>query len=249
MKMTGIQIVCNTPLRGGDWDGEFIQIKSKLQTMSPLPAMACFDLLNPLDNSPSGFKITNKGSAKIEPWGVTFPNGSNAISTDCAKEGVEAVSFLVGFNLAGPARYTHIFGNKTAGVGFNFYNAGGRILMAYQYADGSTGNISAGDNIAPEFNKWYVACGVFDMKNKKASFRVGGAGLGFADIGESMPTDAVMNNPLFIGGNPGATTGSTMSGGVAFLSIYDGAFSATQRDAMIAVGREVLTDRGLENIS
>lgn len=59
----------------------------------------------------------------------------------------------------------------------------------------------------------------------------------YGSIGGSFPANTVQDATLSIGGGPDGSTISSMAGDTAFVAVYDGAFTAKQRDAMIPVGQ------------
>lgn len=241
--MTGVRILCNQIIPVTDWNHDYVTIKSKLESKSPLPTLASFDLLNPLDNSGHGYTVTPRGG-QVRDWGLHYDNGAIPSITDFAKTGQGAVSFITAFKLSGADRYITILSNQVTGAGFTLYYSGG-FYMAYIYPSGAQGSIAAAGVISAEVGKWYVACGVFDAANKTASVRISDAGLQYGPIGPNFPSNTVLDNPLSIGGGPNGSTTASMKGDIAFAAYYDGAFTASQRDAMISVGQEVLQDRGL----
>ncbi|WP_234008581.1 LamG domain-containing protein [Serratia sp. MYb239] len=247
MAGNGVRLFANKIIRYNDWNRMYVPIQSKLQTLSPLPAIGSLDLLNPLDNSGNGFEV-KQGGATINYWGLHYESGAKPSATTLTKPGQGAVSFLTAFRFASLNRYTNIFScrNETAGEGhgFNLYWSGD-LLMGFAYPSGEVRNISGGDVAQPELNKWYVAAGTFDPVNRKASVLFSELGLRFGDLGDNIAADQTLSTPLHIGGGPEGKTTSSMHGDVAFTAVYDGAFSVEQRTAMIDVGLEVLADRGL----
>lgn len=241
--MSGVRILCNQIIPVTDWNHDYVTVASKLMSGSPLPALACFDLLNPLDNSGHGYKVTPRGG-QIRDWGLHYDDGAIPSITDFAKAGQGAVSFITAFKLNEIDRYITILSNQITGAGFNLYYSAG-FYMAYIYPSGSPGTIAGAGVINGETDKWYVACGTFDSVNKTASVRISDAGLQYGTIGTNYPANTVLDNPLVIGGGPNGSTTASMNGDIAFAAYYDGAFTASQRDAMISVGQQVLRDRGL----
>ncbi|WBF43772.1 LamG-like jellyroll fold domain-containing protein [Serratia rubidaea] len=245
--MSGVRIFCNEIIPITDWNHDFEIISSKLQTRSPLPTIASQDLLNPLDNTGNGYNV-QQGGAEVRAWGVHFEDRAKPAPTALIKPGQGAVSFLTAFRFDALNRYTNIFScrNEAAdsGHGFNLYWSGG-LLMGFAYPSGEVRNISGGDVAQPETGKWYVAAGVFDPVNRKASVLFSDLGLRFGDLGENIAPDQTLSTALAIGGGPDGKTTSSMRGDIAFLAMYDGAFSADQRTAMIAVGQDILKDRKL----
>ncbi|WP_102803003.1 LamG-like jellyroll fold domain-containing protein [Klebsiella michiganensis] len=241
--MPGTRIFCDQIIPVPDWNRDYVTVKSKLESKSPLPTLASFDLLNPLDNSGHGYTVTPRGG-QIRDWGLHYDNGAVPSLTDFVQPGKGAVSFVTAFNLSRLDRYINVFSSREAGAGFNFYYSGG-FYLSYIYPGGGTGTIATGEVSAPEAGKWYVAAGVFDAANKIASVRISELGLRYGSIGGSFPANTVLDAALSIGGGPDGSTTSSMAGDIAFVAAYDGAFTAEQRDAMIPVGQEVLQKRGL----
>lgn len=241
--MAGTRILCNQVLPVTDWNQDFIEVKSKLELRSPLPTIASFDLLNPLDNSGHGYRV-KQGGAEIKPLYLHYSNGAKPSETTLIKPGQSTVSFVTAFRLSDMNRYIVIFSCRSVGAGFNLYFSS-QMLMSFIYPSGTTGTITGGDVASPELNKWYVASGIFDLVNRTASVRISDLGLRFGTIGESMPANTILDHAMNIGGEPNGSTTSSMVGDIAFTAIYDGAFTAEQRDSMVSVGMEVLTDRGL----
>jgi hypothetical protein len=56
--MSGTRIFCNQIISVTDWNHDYVTVPSVLESQSPLPALACFDLLNPLDNSGHGYTVS-----------------------------------------------------------------------------------------------------------------------------------------------------------------------------------------------
>ncbi|SWU66214.1 hypothetical protein [Klebsiella pneumoniae] len=241
--MAGVRILCNQIIPVTDWNHDFVTVKSKLESKSPLPTLASFDLLNPLDNSGHGYTVSPNGG-QIRDWGLNYLSGAAPSSTDLVRTGQGAVSFIVAFKLDSIVREFNILSNIAPGVGFNFYYGGG-FYLGFTYPSGTAGKISAGGIIAAEVGKWYVAVGVFDPVSKTASVRISDAGLQFGPIGTGFPSNTSLDAPMGIGGKPGGATNTSMFGGIAFAAFYDGAFTATQRDAMVSVGMDILQERGL----
>ncbi|HBQ0466128.1 TPA: hypothetical protein L7I91_004784 [Klebsiella aerogenes] len=241
--MAGVRILCNQIIPVTDWNHDYVTIKSKLESKSPLPALASFDLLNPLDNSGHGYTVKPNGG-QIQDWGLHYPNGAKPSVTDLVKTGQGAVSFIVAFKLDADNRYINIISNRVNSAGFNFYYSGG-FYMSYIYPSGTPGTIAAAGAITAEVGKWYVAVGVFDPVTKNASVRISDAGLQYGTIGAGFPDNTSLDKAMCIGGDPNGATTSSMYGDIAFNAYYDGAYTAEQRDAMISVGQEVLRDRGL----
>ncbi|CAI2530653.1 Uncharacterised protein [Serratia ficaria] len=245
--MGGVRIFCNEIIPITDWNHDFETINSKLQKKSPLPAIASFDLMNPLDNARNGYTV-NQGGAQVQPWGLHYENGAKPSPTTLVKPGQGAVSFMTAFRLSSLSRYINILNcrNTTAnnGHGFNLYYSG-ELLMSYSYQSGNVGTISLGVLQQPEINTWYVAAGVFNPAGGSASVRFSELGLRYGDISGNTALNQSLDTALHIGGDPGGSTTSSMLGDVAFAAIYDGAFTVEQRDSMPAVGLEVLKDRRL----
>lgn len=239
----GVRILVNQIIPITDWNHEFVTVISGLETASPLPTLTSFDLLNPLDNSNHGYQVTRNGG-QVRAWGLHYDNGAIPSATDFMIAGHGAVSFLTAFRLSSLSRYTNIFSNRSAGAGFNFYQRNG-LYMSYTFPSGTDSEISAGGVITPLVDTWYVAAGVFDPAGATASVRIDGLGLQYGGISNAFPQNTVLNNPLSIGGHPSGSTASSMMGDLAFLAVYDGAFTATQRDEMVNVGRGILQGRGL----
>ncbi|CAI2527866.1 LamG domain-containing protein [Serratia ficaria] len=239
----GMRFASGKIIKFTDWNREYVRVDSKLQKMSPLPTIASFDLLNPLDNSGNGYQV-KQGGGQVQYWGLHYENGAKPSVTTLVKQGQGAVSFLTAFRLTAMNRYINIFSCRATGAGFNFYFSD-QLLMAFIYPSGTPGTIASGDVGRPELDTWYVASGVFDPVNRTASVRIGDLGLRFGNIGDSMPTNTTLDTALHIGGDPNGSITSSMSGDIAFTAIYDGAFTTEQRDAMVSVGMDVLTDRGL----
>ncbi|EKZ6373160.1 hypothetical protein RE069_000191 [Klebsiella aerogenes] len=241
--MAGVRILCNQVIPVTDWNHDYVTIKSKLESKSPLPTVASFDLLNPLDNSGHGYTVKPNGG-QIRDWGLHYPDGAKPSVTDLTKPGLGAISFVVAFRLDSKNRYINIFNNRLSGIGFNFYYSGG-FYMSFIYPSGTPGTIAGAGEITAEVGKWYVAAGVFDSVNRTASVRIGDAGLQYGTIGNTFPVNTVLDAALCIGGDPNGLTTSSMHGDIAFNSFYDGAFTSEQRDAMVNVGMEILKERGL----
>lgn len=239
----GSRFLVNDIIPVTGWNHEFVTVKSKLETQSPLPTLVSFDLFNPLDNSGHGYQVTRNGG-QVRAWGLHYDDGAIPSATDFMIAGHGAVSFLTAFRLSSLSRYTNIFSNRSAGAGFNFYHRNG-LYMSCTFPSGTDSEINAGGVITPVVDTWYVAAGIFDPAGATANVRIEGLGLQYGGISSSFPQNTVLNNPLAIGGAPTGSTASSMMGDVAFLAVYDGAFTATQRDGMIAVGREVLQKRGV----
>lgn len=242
--MTGVRILCNQIIPVTDWNHDYVTIPSALESQSPLPTLTSFDLLNPLDNSGNGYTVTPRGG-QIRDWGLHYDNGALPSLTNFAKAGHGAVSFITAFRLSSLSRYTNIINNRSAGKGFNvYYNSG--LYLACIKPDGTvTKIISQGTVSVPEINKWYVASGVFDPVGKVASVRFDTLGLRYDNLDAWIPENTSLDTPLSIGGDPTGSTTSSMVGDIAFVAFYEGAFTATQRDEMVSVGREVLRERGL----
>jgi hypothetical protein len=228
-----------------DWNREYVRVDSKLQKMSPLPTIASFDLLNPLDNSGNGYEV-KQGGGQVQYWGLHYDNGAKPSVSTLVKPGQGAVSFLTAFRLSSLSRYINIFNcrDTTAGSGhgFNLYYSGG-LLMSFVYESGTLGTVSLGTVAAPEIGKWYVAAGIFDPVNKVASVEFTELGLRFGPAGGA--TNRTLDTAFNIGGDPSGSTTSSMIGDIAFSAVYDGAFTKEQRGGMLDVGLEVLSDRGL----
>ncbi|HHS9616807.1 TPA: LamG-like jellyroll fold domain-containing protein [Raoultella planticola] len=241
--MDGTRIFCNRIISVPDWNREYVTVETRLELGSPLPTLASFDLLNPLDNSRHGYTVTPRGG-QVRDWGLHYDNGAVPSLTDFVQAGKGAVSFATAFSLSRADRYINIFSNRLTGQGFNFYYSGG-FYLSYIYPSRETGAIATGEVLAPEVGKWYVAAGIFNAANKTASVRISELGLRYGSIGGSFPANTVLDAALSIGGGPDGSTTSSMAGDIAFVAFYDGAFTATQRDAMISVGQTVLQERGL----
>ncbi|MGQ5405352.1 LamG-like jellyroll fold domain-containing protein [Klebsiella michiganensis] len=241
--MAGVRILCNQIIPVTDWNHDYVTVKSKLESKSPLPTLASFDLLNPLDNSGHGYTVKPNGG-QIRDWGLHYPNGAKPSETNLVKTGQGAVSFIVAFKLDAINRYINIISNRLNSAGFNFYYSGG-FYMSYIYPSGTPGTIAAAGVINAEVGKWYVAVGVFDPVNKTASVRISDAGLQYGTIGSGFPGNTSLDAAVSIGGDPGGLTTSSMHGDIAFNAYYDGAFTADQRDAMVSVGTDILNERGL----
>ncbi|WP_407250637.1 hypothetical protein [Klebsiella pneumoniae] len=56
--MSGTRIFCNQIIPVTDWNHDYVTVPSVLESQSPLPTLACFDLLNPLDNSGHGYTVS-----------------------------------------------------------------------------------------------------------------------------------------------------------------------------------------------
>ncbi|CAI1593751.1 LamG domain-containing protein [Serratia quinivorans] len=247
MSANGVRLFANKIIRYSDWNREYVTIQSKLQSLSPLPTIASFDLLNPLDNSGNGYEV-KQGGAKIQYWGLHYDNGAKASATTLVKPGQGAVSFMTAFRLSSLSRYINILNCRNTaadnGHGFSLYYSG-ELLMSFAYPSGSVGTISLGNIAQPEVNKWYVAAGVFDPAGGTASVRFSEIGLRFGVLGDNVAREQTLDTPLHIGGDPNGSTTSSMLGDVAFAAIYDGAFTTEQRDTMPVVGLEILADRGV----
>lgn len=241
--MAGTRIFCNQIISVPDWNREYVTVKSKLESESPLSTLASFDLLNPLDNSGNGYTVTPRGG-KIRDWYLHYDDGAVPSLTNLTKPGTGAVSFITALRFSALNRYINILNCRVAGAGFNLYYSRA-LLMSYMYESGATNGITQGDITQPEVDKWYVACGVFDAVNKVASVRFSDLGLLYGNIGASFPSNTVLDSPLCIGGGIDGSTTSSMVGDIAFAAFYEGAFTATQRDAMIDVGLDVLRKRKL----
>ncbi|MGO4746017.1 LamG-like jellyroll fold domain-containing protein [Serratia quinivorans] len=247
MTAAGVRLFANKIIKYSDWNRQYIPIMSKLQTMSPLPTLASFDLLNPLDNSGNGFEV-KPGGGQIQYWGLHYDKGVKPSPTTLVKPGQGAVSFLTAFRLSSLSRYINILNCRNTtennGHGFSFYYSG-ELLMSYVYPSGSLGTISLGNIAQPEIDKWYVAAGVFNPADGSASVRVSELGLRYGVLGDNVAQGQTLDTPLHLGGDPNGSTTSSMLGDVAFAAVYDGAFTIEQRDTMPDVGLEVLADRGL----
>ena len=93
---------------------------SALESQSPLPTLACFDLLNPLDNSGHGYTVS-PGGGQVRDWGLHYDEGALPSKTDFSKSGQGAVSLSPRLNYLRWSRTTHIISNRVAGGGFNLY--------------------------------------------------------------------------------------------------------------------------------
>ncbi|WP_335952260.1 LamG-like jellyroll fold domain-containing protein [Klebsiella michiganensis] len=241
--MSGTRIFCNQIIPVTDWNHDYVTVPSVLESQSPLPTLACFDLLNPLDNSGHGYTVS-PGGGQVRDWGLHYENGALPSKTDFSKSGQGAVSFITAFKLSDLSRYTHIISNRVKGGGFNLYFNNG-LYMSVIYPSGNTVIVYEGSVLMPEVDKWYVAAGIFDPANNNVRVQFSDLGVRLGSIGTTFPTNASLLAPLVIGGDTTGSTTSSMLGDIAFVALYDGAFTATQRDAMISVGRTVLQWRGL----
>lgn len=241
--MAGVRIFCNQVIPVTDWNHDYVVIKSKMETKSPLPTLVSFDLLNPLDNSGHGYTVQPKGG-QIKDWGLHYENNAVPSTTNFVKTGQGAVSFMTAFKLSAKNRYINILSNRVNSAGFNLYYSAG-IYLSYIYPSGTTGTIAAGGVIDVDVDKWYVAVGVFDPVSKTASVRISEAGLQYGPIGTGFPENTSLDKEVSIGGDPNGLTTSSMYGDIAFVAYYDGAFTTDQRDNMVNVGLEILRDRGL----
>ncbi|EOV6093957.1 hypothetical protein ACN98T_005368, partial [Klebsiella aerogenes] len=196
--MAGVRILCNQVIPVTDWNHDYVTIKSKLESKSPLPTIASFDLLNPLDNSGHGYTVKPNGG-QIRDWGLHYPNGAKPSVTDLVKTGQGAVSFIVAFKFDAIDRYINIFSNRVNSAGFNFYYSGG-FYMSYIYPSGTPGTIAAAGVLTAEVGKWYVAVGVFDPVTKNASVRISDVGLQYGPIGAGFPENTSLDAPMGIGG-------------------------------------------------
>lgn len=241
--MAGVRIFCNKIVPVSDWNHEYVIMPSDLITRSPLPALASFDLLNPLDNSGHGFKV-DSGGGKVHDWGLHFENGVAPAVTDLKKAGVGAISFVVAFRFSDISRFMHILSNRISGAGFRFfYNAG--FYLGITYPSGASTSLSAGGFIPAVKDKWYVAAGVFDPVRKSAAVQIRDAGVQYGDIGTAFPANTALDHALYIGGDTTANPSQTMIGDIAFVAVYEGAFSTQQRDDMVGIGMVILKERGL----
>lgn len=239
----GMRFASGKIIKFTDWNREYVRVDSKLQKLSPLPTLASFDLLNPLDNSGNGYQV-KQGGAQVKYWGLHYDNGAKPSVTDLVKTGQGAVSFIVAFKLDANNRYINILSNRINSAGFNFYYSGG-FYMSYIYPSGTAGVISSAGVITAEIGKWYVAVGIFDPVTKTASVRISDAGLQYGNIGNGLPNNTSLDTAVSIGGDPSGLTTSSMVGDIACVAYYDGAFTAEQRDAMVGVGMDILHERGL----
>lgn len=240
--MAGVRILCNTVIPVTDWNHEYVTIKSKLESGSPLPTLACFDLLNPLDNSRHGYRVNPRGG-QVRDWGLHYDNNAVPSTTDFIRPNTNAVSFITAFKLDRKDRYINILNNRGPAKGFNLYYSGG-LYMSYLYPSGRPGTISAAGAVDVDVDTWYVAAGAFDSVSKTASFMVGDK-LQYGTIGTGYPEGAVLAANMHIGGGLDLSTTSSMAGDIAFAAFYDGAFTVEQRAAAVALGRQVLRDRNL----
>lgn len=241
--MAGTRILCNQVIPVTDWNHEYVTIRSKLESGSPLPTLACFDLLNPLDNSGHGYRVTPRGG-QVRDWGLHYDNNAVPSTTDFKLPNKGAISFITAFKLDRKDRYINILNNRDTAKGFNFYYSGG-LYMSYIYPSGTPGTIAAGGVVDVDVGTWYTAVGVFDAVNKVASVRIGADKLQYGTIGDGYPATDVAALAMNIGGGANLATTSSMAGDIAFATFYDGAFTTLQRDAMVSVGNQVLRDRGL----
>lgn len=241
--MSGTRIFCNQIFSVTDWNHDYVTVPSVLESQSPLPALACFDLLNPLDNSGHGYTVS-PGGGQVRDWGLHYEDGSLPSKTDFSKSGQGAVSFVTAFKLSALSRYTHIISNRVAGGGFNLYFNNG-LYMSVIYPSGNTVIVSDGTVSKPEVNTWYVASGIFDPANNNVRVQFSDLGVRLGSIGTDFPANASLLAPLVIGGDTTGSTTSSMLGDIAFVALYDGAFTQAQREAMVVVGQDVLRERGL----
>ncbi|EPG7345271.1 TPA: hypothetical protein N3322_002375 [Klebsiella pneumoniae] len=241
--MSGTRIFCNQIIPVTDWNHDYVTVPSVLESQSPLPTLACFDLLNPLDNSGHGYTV-NPGGGQVRDWGLHYEDGALPSKTDFSKSGQGAVSFVTAFKLSDLSRYTHIISNRVKGGGFNLYFKDG-LYMSVIYPSGNTVIVDEGSVLMPEVDKWYVAAGIFDPANNNVRVQFSDLGVQLGSIGTTFPANASLLAPLVIGGDTTGSTASSMLGDIAFVALYDGAFTQAQREAMVVVGQEVLRERGL----
>ncbi|WP_407245737.1 LamG-like jellyroll fold domain-containing protein [Klebsiella pneumoniae] len=134
------------------------------------------------------------------------------------------MSFITAFKLSTLSRYTHIISNRVAGGGFNLYFNNG-LYMSVIYPSGNTVIVGEGSVIMPEVDKWYVAAGIFDPANNNVRVQFSDLGVRLGSIGTTFPANASLLAPLVIGGDTTGSTTSSMLGDIAFVALYDGAFT------------------------
>ncbi|MBK0000278.1 hypothetical protein [Erwinia sp. S38] len=236
--MSGLRLVSNKFIPLTSWDHDFVVVNSRLVDDIPLPCLAAFDLLNPLDNSGHGWKAT-KGGGVIRNYGLDFTRTGGGGSTDFIAS-KDAVSVLCAVKPNTYDAFSTFLDcrNVTAGSGSGFcidFSPNDRAVRVQVVYPSGTGVSYR----SPTFveNEWNILC----ITLSSASLRI-----------ENQHGDVVPNEftspinitrwaiPMLMGQG---VSGGTCDGSVGFFSVYDGYMTPAQRKSAIAVGKEIMASR------
>ncbi|MEL5644716.1 hypothetical protein [Serratia bockelmannii] len=241
--MSGVRIFCNSYIPVENWDHEFVVVNSRLVSENPLPALVSFDLLNPLDNSGNGHKVTKAGGI-IKPYGLDFNRANGGSVTDFIAN-KDSISVLCAVKVNGTDAFNTFLDSRTlnsstsSGFAVDFSTATQKLRLNLTYPSGANEVVQFPTFVAGE---WNILC--FTLSPTVIR--------GENHLGEIITKDfsSPINvgqwaSPLLLGKS---VTNGTCDGSVGFVAVYDGYWTPDQRKAAIQTGREVMVARG-ESIS
>ena len=238
---TGTRILLNADGVITDWSKQHFE-----PVASPLSAIAnpkvAFDLLTPVDNSRHGFTV-QQGVQKLKPYGLEFP-GTAGSQTTFTESGLTGLSFLTAFRFSAIDVFQYVLDCRdlTPGVGHGFaitFNpTGQRLELRVGWPDGSQGiYYQSGRTIVAD--KWYVACGVISPNRNHKLTLSDGTAIAARPDGY---LENVAGTPLMLGAS--AAGSSMLKGDVGFFGAWGNEFTAGDITTAIALGTDILTDRG-----
>lgn len=235
--MSGVRIFCNSYIPVDNWDHEFVVVNSRLVSENPLPALVSFDLLNPLDNSGNGHKVTKAGGI-IKPYGLDFNRANGGAATDFIAN-KDSISVLCAVKVNGTDAYNTFIDSRTinsgtsSGFAVDFSSATQKLRLNLPYPSGS--------NITFPFptlaTGWNVLCFTLSPMAIRGENQLGE--VFFYDFANPMNVGK-WASPLRLGES---VTGGTCDGSVGFVAVYDGYWTPEQRKAVIKTGIDVMASR------
>ncbi|MBU8940187.1 LamG domain-containing protein [Klebsiella quasipneumoniae] len=238
--MAGVRILVNKQIPLTDWNHEFVPVRSALTDDAGLTPLAVFGLLNPIDDSGNGYKVTKAGGV-IKTYGLDYQAATGGSGTDYVPA-ESAFTVLVAFKIDNLSEFGNIINclNLTAGNGSGFSlaysNTDNKLQLRVAYASGGQSTNAFTDTIVQ--GKWYSLVFTFTPGAWRAQLNTGSVVLGG---NESNPVP-VPASPLLIGKS--STTGA-FTGSVGFVAVYDGVMTIEQCGNAITIASEVMSNRGV----
>ncbi len=236
--MSGVRIFCNSYIPVDNCDHEFVVVNSRLVSENPLPALVSFDLLNPLDNSGNGHKVTKAGGI-IKPYGLDFARDNGGSTTDFIAN-KESLSVLCAVKVNSADAFSTFLDSRTlnsstsSGFAVDFSSGTQKLRLNLTYPSG------VGEAVRfPTFvvGEWNVLCFTLSPTVIRGENHLGEI------ITKDFSTPINVGqwaSPLLLGKS---ATNGTCDGSLGFVAVYDGYWTPEQRKIAIKTGMDVIFAR------
>ncbi|MBK0003182.1 hypothetical protein [Erwinia sp. S38] len=239
--MSGLRLVSNKFIPVTSWDHDFVVVNSRLVDDIPLPCLAAFDLLNPLDNSGHGWKVTIGGGI-IKKYGLGFSRVGGGAGTDfiANKESISVVCAVKPNSFDAFSTFIDsrtINNGASSGFAVDFSNATQKMRLNLIYPSGVTEAVQFPTFVMGE---WNIFCFTLSPRSVRGENHLGEiitkefstpVNVGFWSI------------PLKLGTS---VTNGTCDGDVGFVAIYDGYMTPEQRKNSVSVAKDIISKRNNE---